>query len=67
MANGKCIKKQKWDKFVRFRLTRKEKKELDETASSLGITISEYVRGLILKDMERDSVNFYSEIAQSDA
>lgn len=57
IANGEDIRKEKWDKFIRFRLTKQEKKELEETASSLGITISEYVRDLIVKDVEKKEIN----------
>lgn len=57
IANGEDIRKEKWDKFIRFRLTKQEKKELEETASSLGITISEYVRDLIIKDVEKKEIN----------
>ena len=57
IANGEDIRKEKWDKFIRFRLTKQEKKELEETASSLRITISEYVRDLIIKDVEKKEIN----------
>lgn len=57
IANGKNIRKEKWDKFIRFRLTKQEKEELQEMVSSLGITISEYVRDLIVKDMEKQESN----------
>lgn len=57
IANGENIRKEKWDKFIRFRLTKQEKKELEETASSLGITVSEYVRDLIIKDVEKKEIN----------
>ncbi len=48
----KRTKKKNYGEFVRFRLTRKEKSELEEAATSSNITISEYVRRLIENDMK---------------
>jgi predicted HicB family RNase H-like nuclease len=53
------------NKLLNFRLKAEVKEAAEKAASARGISLSEYIRGLIIKDLEKDG--FFSRGINDDA
>lgn len=60
IANGEPERRKNQDKFISFRLTKKEMEHLRKQSAILGISISEYVRRLIMREREEELASLQS-------
>lgn len=56
ILNGEPMEKEKLDEILKFRVSEREKAHLENAASQNGMNLSEYVRSLILQDMQRKTI-----------